>query len=150
MFYYIIISLYILKTDIEVDMYNNFDSINKMNELIYKEMQQQSDELWSNTGPLLGGMYASAQLIYLKEIIEEYEKSIAEDSQVAIWLTNFGQAFLMQVTKIYCKDPVLMVFEGYVDGKPSVLTQHINQLNFLLTTTPKNPNIKIDKIGFGE
>lgn len=123
-----------------------FNSIEKMNEL----MQQQTDEIWANTEPPFSGMYASTQLSYLKEIIEEYEKKIADDSQVAIWLTNFGQTFLMQVTKIYCKDPVLMVFEGYVNGTKTILTQHINQLNFLLTSTPKDPKIKIDKIGFGD
>lgn len=125
-----------------------FDKIEDIRELMYKQMQQQQEEMLSNIEPALGEMYASTQFNFLKEIIEDYEKKIPDDSNVAIWLTNFGQQFLMQVTQVTYKDPVLIVFKGFVEGKESTLIQHINQLNFLLTTTPKSPEEPKIKIGF--
>ena len=125
-----------------------FDNIENIRDLMYKQLQQKQEEILSDIEPTFGDMYASTQFNFLKEIIEDYEKKIPDDSNVAIWLTNFGQQFLMQVTQVAYKDPVLIVFKGFVNGKESTLIQHINQLNFLLTTTPKSPEEPKRKIGF--
>ncbi len=55
-------------------------------------------------------------------------------------LTNFGQSVLMQVTEVSYEESVVLIFRGgYVNGKMSTLIQHINQLNFLLTSMEKEP-----------
>lgn len=41
-----------------------------------------------------------------------------------------------------------MIFKGYVDGKMSTLIQHINQLNFLLTSLDKSDDQPKKPIGF--
>ena len=46
------------------------------------------------------------------------------------------------------ENPVLMVFKGFVNGKEATLLQHINQLNFLLTSVDKAPEKPKIKIGF--
>ena len=95
-------------------------------------------------------MWAETQFEILKEQIQEFETTLDPDKQVGLWFTNFGQSVLMQVTKITYKDPVLMIFKGFVNGKESTLIQHINQLNFLLTTIDKEPDKPRMKIGFGD
>ena len=67
---------------------------------------------------------------------------------MGLLLTSFGQSVLMEVTEIGYEDPVLMVFRGYVNGYMSTLIQHINQLNFLLTSVPKEPDKPKREIGF--
>ena len=71
-----------------------------------------------------------------------------DQHEVGIMLTNFGQSILMQVTKVTYEYPVLMVFKGYVNGKEATLLQHINQLNFMLTSIDKEPDKPKRKIGF--
>ncbi len=63
-------------------------------------------------------------------------------------LTNFGQSVLMNVTNITYEKSVLMIFKGYVNGRESTLIQHINQLNFLLTSVEKESDRPKRKIGF--
>ena len=95
-------------------------------------------------------MWAETQFEILKEQIQEFEKTLDADKQVGLCLTNFGQSVLMQVTKITYKDPVLMIFKGFVNGKEATLIQHLNQLNFLLTAIDKEPDKPRMKIGFGD
>lgn len=63
-------------------------------------------------------------------------------------MTNFGQSILMQVTQVSYEEPVLMVFKGLVNGREATLIQHINQLNFMLTSMDKEPDRPKRKIGF--
>ncbi len=93
-------------------------------------------------------MWADTQFEILKEQIQEYEESLDSEHEVGIMMTNFGQSVLMQVTYISYKDPVLIIFKGFVNGQESVLIQHINQLNFLLTKVSKEPDKPKRKIGF--
>ena len=85
-------------------------------------------------------MWSDTQFEIIKKHITEYEKTLDSEHEVAVWLTNFGQSILMQVTNITYEESVLLVFKGYVNGKMSTLIQHINQLNFLLTTVEKEPD----------
>lgn len=93
-------------------------------------------------------MWADEQFEIIKKYIEEFEASLDTEHEVGMWLTNFGQSILMQVTNISYKNPVLLIFKGYVNGRESTLIQHINQLSFLLTTVEKEPERPKRKIGF--
>ncbi len=93
-------------------------------------------------------MWADTQYEILKEQIQEYEESLDFEHEVGIMMTNFGQSVLMQVTYISYRDPVLIIFKGFVNGQESILVQHINQLNFLLTKVPKEPDKPKRRIGF--
>lgn len=94
-------------------------------------------------------MWSDTQFEIIKRYIQEYEASLDSEHEVGLWLTSFGQAMLMQVTSITYEESVLLVFKGYVNGKKSTLIQHINQINFLLTSIDKEPNREKRKIGFG-
>lgn len=92
--------------------------------------------------------YSDTQFEIIKQYIQEFEASLDADHEVGLLLTNFGQTMLMEVTHIWYEKSVLMVFHGYVNGRKSTLIQHISQLNFLLTSVPRNPERPSRKIGF--
>ena len=93
-------------------------------------------------------MWADEQFEILKRYIQKFERSLDAEHEVGIMMTNFGQSILMQVTEIICEYPVLMVFKGFVNGREATLIQHINQLNFMLTTIEKEPDRPKRQIGF--
>ena len=93
-------------------------------------------------------MWADEQFEILKRYIQDFEHSLDAEHEVGIMMTNFGQSVLMQVTQVTYEDPVLMVFKGYVNGREATLIQHINQLNFMLTTVEKEPDRPKRQIGF--
>lgn len=93
-------------------------------------------------------MWADEQFDILRKYIQEFEESLDSEHEVGILMTNFGQSILMQVTQITYEYPVLMVFKGFVNGREATLLQHINQLNFLLTSVDKAPDKPKAKIGF--
>lgn len=95
-------------------------------------------------------MWSDTQFEMIKKYITEYEKTLNSEHEIAVWLTNFGQSVLMQVTNITYEESVLLVFKGYVNGKMSTLIQHINQLSFLLTSVEKESDRPKRKIGFGD
>ncbi|MBE5857441.1 MAG: hypothetical protein E7296_07780 [Lachnospiraceae bacterium] len=119
---------------------DNFD-YNRIEQII-------NAEDWGNAYIPMQNMWADTQFEILKEQIQEYEDSLDAEHEVGIMMTNFGQSVLMQVTNISYKDPVLIIFRGFVNGQESVLVQHINQLNFLLTRVSKEPNRPKRTIGF--
>ena len=93
-------------------------------------------------------MWADEQFEILKRYIQDFERALDAEHEVGIMMTNFGQSVLMQVTQVTYEDPVLMVFKGYVNGREATLIQHINQLNFMLTTIEKEPDRPKRRIGF--
>lgn len=93
-------------------------------------------------------IWSDEQLPILKRYIQSFENELDQEHEVGIMMTNFGQTILMQVVEISCEPPVLMVFRGYVDGRMATLIQHVNQLNFMLTSIEKDPNRPKRKIGF--
>lgn len=93
-------------------------------------------------------MWADEQFEILKKYIQEFEQSLDTEHEVGIMMTNFGQSVLMNVSQITYEDPVLMVFKGYVNGREATLIQHINQLNFMLTSIEKEPDRPKRQIGF--
>lgn len=93
-------------------------------------------------------MWVDEQFDILKRYIQEFESSLDAEHEVGIMMTNFGQSVLMQVTQVTYEDPVLMAFKGYVNSREATLIQHINQLNFMLTTVEKEPDRPKRQIGF--
>lgn len=93
-------------------------------------------------------MWADEQFKILKRYIQEFEHSLDAEHEVGIKMTNFGQTVLMHVQQITYENPVLMVFKGYVNGREATLIQHINQLNFMLTSVEKEPDRPKRRIGF--
>lgn len=103
----------------------------------------------SELEPVASGTDSGTLFEILKQYIEEFQSGLDSEHEVAMWLTNYGRGVLLQVTKISFEPPVLMVFKGYENGKPATLIQHVNQLNFLLTSVDKEPDRPKRKIGFG-
>lgn len=93
-------------------------------------------------------MWSDTQFEIIRDYIERFEASLDPEHEVGVMLTNFGQSVLMNVTNITYEKSVLMIFKGYVNGRESTLIQHINQLNFLLTSVEKESDRPKRKIGF--
>ena len=93
-------------------------------------------------------MWSDTQYEIIKKYIKEFEDSLDEEHEVGLMLTNFGQSVLMHVKYISYEKSVLLVFKGYVQGREATLIQHINQLNFMLTTIEKTTDEPKKKIGF--
>ena len=94
-------------------------------------------------------MWSDTQFELIKHYIKEFEDSLDPEHEVGLLLTNFGQSVLMQVTEIGYEKSVMLVFKGTVNGRPATLIQHINQLNFLLTSVDRMEQDKPkQKIGF--
>ena len=92
--------------------------------------------------------YSDTQFEILKKYIEEYQSTLDDEHEVGLLLTNFGQSTLMHVCEIGYEESVLIIFNGYVNGKYSTLVQHISQLNFLITSVEKEPDRPKREIGF--
>lgn len=103
----------------------------------------------SDLEPVPIGTDSETQFEILKKYIEEFQNSLDSEHEVGMLLTNFGQNILLKVTYISFEPPVLMIFKGYVNNKESTLVQHVNQLNFLLTSVDKEPDRPKRRIGFG-
>ncbi len=93
-------------------------------------------------------MWSDTQFEIIRDYVEKFEASLDPEHEVGVMLTNFGQSILMYVTNITYEKSVLMVFKGYVNGREATLIQHINQLNFMLTSVEKEPERPKRKIGF--
>lgn len=93
-------------------------------------------------------VYSDTQFEIIKRYVLDFQESLDSEHDVGVMLTNFGSTVLMEVTNIGYEKSVLMVFKGFVNGREATLIQHINQLNFLLTSVPKEPNSPKRKIGF--
>ena len=113
------------------------DSIRRMQELTQVDFDSPIQHVWSDE-----------QFRILRKYIQAFENSLDQEHEVGIMLTNFGQTITMQVTYITYEEPVLMVFKGYVNGQEATLIQHVNQLNFLLTSMKKEDDKPKRKIGF--
>lgn len=92
--------------------------------------------------------WSDTQFEIIKDYILDFQYSLDNEHDVGVMLTNFGSSILMEVTEIGYEESVLMIFKGYVNGRMSTLIQHVSQLNFLLTSVPKDPEIPKRQIGF--
>ncbi len=94
------------------------------------------------------GTKASHQFKILKEYIDDFQNSLDSEHEVGMYLSCFGQNILLNVTHIDYENPVLIIFEGYVEGQEATLIQHVNQLNFLLISVKKDASRPKRQIGF--
>ena len=93
--------------------------------------------------------HAKYQHKILMEYIADFEKQLNPDEEVALKLACFGQTLLMHVTFIGYHNPNTIQFCGYDNGQYAELIQHVNQLNFLLMSSPKQePDKPARRIGF--
>lgn len=92
--------------------------------------------------------YSDTQVAIIRDYIMEFQQSLDNEHDVALLLTHFGNSILMEVTHIGYEESVLVVFKGFVNGRQSTLIQHVSQLNFLLTSVPKEPDKPKRQIGF--
>lgn len=114
-----------------------------------QEITSSSEEWFANIEPPPSAFtYADTQFDILKRYILQFESTLEPDREVGIMFTHFGHSVVMQVIEIGYEDPVLMIFKGFVDGHLSTLIQHVSQLNFLLTSVPKEPDRPKRQIGF--
>lgn len=127
-----------------MSFYDDFAQANK----IQQELANLSTKFISAEPGPLAYSYSDTQFEILKQYIQSFEKNLDNDHEVGIMLTNFGQSVTMIVTEISYEESVIMVFKGFVNGTPSTLIQHVSQLNFLLTSVPREPDVPKRKIGF--
>ena len=85
----------------------------------------------------------------LRVEIEEFQKNLSDEYDVAIALASFGNNTIMQVTEIGYQNPDILYFYGTIDGNTVQLIQHMSQLNFMLMATKKEDEEKEpNRIGF--
>ncbi len=108
-------------------------------------------EKFSSVKPIpIAYSYSDTQFEIIKKYVLDFQKSLDPEHDIGLLLTNFGSSVLMEVNYIGYEESVLMIFKGFVNGVESTLIQHVSQLNFLLTTVPKNPDKPKRKIGFSD
>ena len=98
--------------------------------------------------PPIAYSYSDTQVEIIRDYVMEFQQSLDNEHDVALLLTHFGNSILMEVTHIGYEESVLVVFKGFVNGRQSTLIQHVSQLNFLLTSVPKEPDKPKRQIGF--
>ena len=98
--------------------------------------------------PPIAYSYSDTQFEIIKDYVLEFQRNLDDEHDVGLMLTNFGNTVLMNVTSIGYEKSVLMIFKGYVEGREATLIQHVSQLNFLLTSVPKEPDVPKRRIGF--
>ncbi|MCM1181481.1 MAG: DUF6173 family protein, partial [Clostridium sp.] len=83
------------------------------------------------------------------EQIHEFEKTLDSEHEIALKLASFGSSITMSVTEIGYQNPDILYFYGFVNGTEAQLIQHMNQLNFLLTSVELEDKSKpARRIGF--
>lgn len=83
------------------------------------------------------------------EEIQDFEKGLDDEHEIAIKLASFGSSITMVVTSIGYQNPDMLYFYGFVNGNNAQLIQHISQLNFLLTSVEREDKTKpVRRIGF--
>lgn len=74
------------------------------------------------------------------ESIQAFEKNLGPNQEIAIKLGGFGQSITLFLESVQHLEGNMFSFHGTApNGEPSVLIQHLSQLNFILATVPKDP-----------
>lgn len=95
--------------------------------------------------------YDNADWKYEKimEQIHEFEERLDNEHEIALKLASFGSSITLSVTDIGYQNPDILYFYGFVNGTEAQLIQHMNQLNFLLTSVEREDKSKpARRIGF--
>lgn len=119
------------------DLYDN-DYIEKLSEEINRPVNIDVPAIFSED-----------QYKIIIKNIKTFEQNLNPDEDVCLSFANFGNSILMHVHEINFEPSVLMIFKGSINGTESVLIQHINQINFLITSAKRNnPDKPRPPIGF--
>lgn len=85
----------------------------------------------------------------IMEEIRNFEEQLDSEHEIALKLASFGSSITMSVTSIGYQNPDMLYFYGFINGKDAQLIQHINQLNFLITSVERIDKSKpARRIGF--
>ncbi len=85
----------------------------------------------------------------IMEEIQNFEKNLDEEHEIALKLTSFGSSITMIITSIGYQNPDMLYFYGFVNGKDAQLIQHVSQLNFLILSIERQDKTKpARRIGF--
>ena len=92
---------------------------------------------------------AENKFYYIKNVVEDFENSLDDSTEISLRLVSFGNSLTLDVRCIGFQNPDILYFEGYINGQYSKIIQHMSQMNFLLTSIPKQiPDAPARKIGF--
>lgn len=85
----------------------------------------------------------------IMEQIRDFEETLDNEHEIALMLASFGSSITMSVFEIGYQNPDILYFYGFVNGTEAQLIQHMNQLNFLLTSVEREDKSKpARRIGF--
>lgn len=116
---------------------------------ISKELQESIRKTVSDTSNTEYFYYAEFQYKIILKSIEEFEKELDDEHEIALKLTNFGKDVLMIVEKVGYHNPCLIHYYGIVNGVYSEILQHTSQINFMITSVKKtDPSKPARRIGF--
>lgn len=107
-----------------------------------------SDAIVKVPPPPMAYSFSDTQFEIIKKYVLDFQRQLDNEHDIGVMLTNFGNTVVMEITEIGYEKSVLMVFRGFVNGRKATLIQHINQLNFMLTTVPKPKEKPHRTIGF--
>lgn len=120
-----------------------------------KYIRKGFDNMTDFTVPLADSIYirnydmADWKYEKIMEQIRNFEATLDAEHEIALKLASFGSSITMIVTRIGYQNPDLLYFYGFVNGTESKLIQHMNQLNFLLTSVEREDKSKpARRIGF--
>ncbi|MGD0879239.1 MAG: DUF6173 family protein [Anaerolineales bacterium] len=112
---------------------------------------QVDDEILESIAKQRGFDKGFAKVLYSQLLaqINEFEKILNPEEEVAAYLASFGKEMIIQIEEISFKDPYFIIFEGQVNGSPVRLVQHVSQINVLFTSINiKELNRPARRLGF--
>lgn len=129
----------------------NFDSQLSSPE-IQRQIHQnyQNRQLMAEASKMQLGSTAKQIAYNLYDEIVKYQENLPDSEDVIMMLVQFNQSIPIRVTQIgYIGYNLICFFGEGTNGKPLELIQHIQQLNFLLSVSPKpEPDVPKRQIGF--
>ena len=75
---------------------------------------------------------------HLMKTIDQFVSELDPSYDLVLQLVSFGKSLTIAVTEIWSLWPNLIRFDGFVDGAPVSLVQHVSQLSFLLLPQEKD------------
>ena len=150
------------------NMSKMFDYLNQIPNQAIHTLSQQAQQLqaidpnfsstWQEKSEELGKIIASrpqnnpAKWIYkqLEQLIKEFEANLNNEQEVGLKIVSVGGTIAYYVEELNYYEPYILVFKCHTaDNQKIILIQHHPQLNFMLTTLPKqDPQQPAKRIGF--
>ncbi len=95
--------------------------------------------------------FANRYCEQLQKMINDFEESLGNESEVGVQLVSFGQAIRFHLKFVGYSNPYFIVFKGQTEnGDPVELIQHVSQISILfLKLKRKKPAEPKQPIGFG-